>query len=162
MIVISGGQSGADQAGLRAAKALGIETGGWAPKDWVTEDGRRETLLRSFGLKEHPLRGYPPRTRANVDLSDATVWFGLESPGYRCTRRAAEQLGRLFWENPRTPEELTFLIHESRIGCLNVAGNRESTNTGIGKIVEEFLLIALKPFAPHRNVAEGRSRAEQA
>jgi hypothetical protein len=29
--LISGGQTGADQGGLRAARAAGIETGGWAP-----------------------------------------------------------------------------------------------------------------------------------
>jgi Circularly permutated YpsA SLOG family len=30
--VISGGQTGADQAALRAARACGIPTGGWAPR----------------------------------------------------------------------------------------------------------------------------------
>jgi hypothetical protein len=28
--IVSGGQTGADQAGLKAARAAGIETGGWA------------------------------------------------------------------------------------------------------------------------------------
>ena len=37
--IISGGQTGVDQAALRAAKACGIPTGGWAPKGWRTEDG---------------------------------------------------------------------------------------------------------------------------
>ena len=31
-LVISGGQTGVDQAGWRAAKACGIRTGGWMPK----------------------------------------------------------------------------------------------------------------------------------
>ena len=39
--VISGGQTGADQAGWRAAKASGIPTGGWMPKGFLTEDGPR-------------------------------------------------------------------------------------------------------------------------
>lgn len=34
--VISGGQLGADQAGLAAAKAVGIRTGGFAPKNYKT------------------------------------------------------------------------------------------------------------------------------
>jgi Circularly permutated YpsA SLOG family len=34
--IISGGQTGADQAGLRTAKRLGIETGGWMPQGWRT------------------------------------------------------------------------------------------------------------------------------
>jgi hypothetical protein len=37
--VISGGQTGADQGGLRAARACGIPTSGWAPKGWMTEAG---------------------------------------------------------------------------------------------------------------------------
>jgi hypothetical protein len=41
--VVTGGQTGADQGGLRAARAAGIATGGWAPQGWLTEseDGRR-------------------------------------------------------------------------------------------------------------------------
>ena len=39
--VISGGQTGADQAGLAVAKRLGIPTGGCMPKGWLTEAGPR-------------------------------------------------------------------------------------------------------------------------
>src|SRR5262249_34268512 len=38
--VITGGQTGADQAAPRAARGAGIATGGWAPKGWVTEGFR--------------------------------------------------------------------------------------------------------------------------
>jgi hypothetical protein len=38
-LVISGGQTGADQGGLRATRACGIPTGGWAPRGWLTEAG---------------------------------------------------------------------------------------------------------------------------
>ena len=34
--VISGGQTGADQAGLVAARRFGIPTGGWMPRGWKT------------------------------------------------------------------------------------------------------------------------------
>src|SRR5215471_5688537 len=70
---ISGGQTGADQGGLRAAKTLGIPTGGWAPRGRMTEDGSAEELLRSFGLREFSQPGYPPRTRANVDAGIGDV-----------------------------------------------------------------------------------------
>ncbi len=36
--IISGGQNGVDQAGLRAARAVGIATGGWALHGWTTID----------------------------------------------------------------------------------------------------------------------------
>src|SRR4051794_27751768 len=91
--VVSGGQTGADQAGLRAARACGIPTGGWAPLGWQTEDGPAPWLA-DFGLVELPDGGYPERTRANVRDSTATIWFGDPgSPGGRTTLRACHKLG---------------------------------------------------------------------
>src|SRR4051794_20445226 len=37
--VISGGQTGAAQAGLHAARRGGLPTGGWAPRGWLVENG---------------------------------------------------------------------------------------------------------------------------
>jgi hypothetical protein len=42
--VMSGGQTGADHGGLRAARRCGIATGGWAPRGWLTEAGPAEWL----------------------------------------------------------------------------------------------------------------------
>jgi hypothetical protein len=61
--VISGGQTGVDQAGLRAARAAGIATGGFAPKGWLieSEDGRHNVpapWLAEYGLVECPEPGY--------------------------------------------------------------------------------------------------------
>jgi hypothetical protein len=80
--VISGGQTGADQAGLRAARAAGILTGGWAPRGWLVEskDGNKDVaapwLGLLFGLEECAQLGYAARTRANARDSDTTIWFG--------------------------------------------------------------------------------------
>jgi hypothetical protein len=35
--IISGGQTGADQGGLEGARLLGIQTGGTAPYNWMTD-----------------------------------------------------------------------------------------------------------------------------
>jgi hypothetical protein len=51
--VISGGQAGADQGGLRSARACGIATGGWAPCDWLPEAGPTPWLA-NWGLAECP------------------------------------------------------------------------------------------------------------
>jgi hypothetical protein len=51
--VISGGQTGVDQAALRAAKACGIPTGGWCPLGFLTEAGPMPALA-DFGLAEMP------------------------------------------------------------------------------------------------------------
>ena len=43
--VWSGGQNGANIAGLRAAKAVGLKTGGWMPKGYRTEGGDHRAVV---------------------------------------------------------------------------------------------------------------------
>src|SRR5581483_1209363 len=89
--VTSGGQTGVDAAALRAAKAVGLEVGGWAPKGWLTEDGPAPWLAE-HGLKEHPSPQYSDRTKANVADADAVLWIGNpHSPGGRLTLRLAHE-----------------------------------------------------------------------
>ena len=129
--IVSGGQTGADRAGLAAGKALGLETGGWLPRGCWTEDGPMPSLVTEYGMKEHPSSGYPPRTKANVEDSDGTVLFGnMGSPGCSLTIRLCLQLNRVYFPNP-TPAQLDQFVTENEIQILNVAGNRESTNPGI-------------------------------
>jgi Circularly permutated YpsA SLOG family len=59
--VVSGGQTGADQAGWRAARASGIAIGGWMPADFLIEDGSRPEFAEMFGGVELPGGGYPER-----------------------------------------------------------------------------------------------------
>src|SRR3954453_21838055 len=47
--VISGGQTGADLAGWRAARAAGIATGGWMPRGFWTEAGERPEFAELYG-----------------------------------------------------------------------------------------------------------------
>ncbi|HJT77421.1 MAG TPA: putative molybdenum carrier protein, partial [Gemmataceae bacterium] len=49
--VISGGQTGADQAGLAAAKACGIPTGGWMPKGFLTVAAPTRAWRGSMGSR---------------------------------------------------------------------------------------------------------------
>jgi hypothetical protein len=77
-LIISGGQIGADQEALEAAYKLGIPTGGWAPKAYVTSRGPMIRLKTVYHLKEvgEPVPfGYVTRSKKNVDESDATVAF---------------------------------------------------------------------------------------
>lgn len=94
--VISGGQTGADQAGLAAAKFLDYRTGGRCPKGYLTELGA-EPWLREFGLVETSSPGYRSRTLANVQVSDGTVIFTpavLES-GPKAERKKAARAARI-------------------------------------------------------------------
>lgn len=52
MKIISGGQGGTDQGALWGALKLGIETGGTALYNWMTEDGPQEKLLKSLPIKK--------------------------------------------------------------------------------------------------------------
>ncbi len=74
--IISGGQTGADQGGLLAGKDLGLETGGTAPRGFITEEGSNIVLNLVFGLSESNSTRYIDRTITNVRDSDGTVIFG--------------------------------------------------------------------------------------
>jgi hypothetical protein len=127
--VISGGQTGADHTALLCAQALGLETGGTCPKGCWTEDGPNRSLVTAFGLVESDSADYPPRTRANVRDSDATVWFGrTSSAGYRCTAKACKAYGK---QIVRNPDDDGFRALADAVETLNVAGNRESTNPSV-------------------------------
>src|SRR5262249_38660440 len=94
---ISGGQTGADQAGWRAARAYGIPSGGWMPLEFRTERGPSPELA-AFGAVEIPTGEYRTRTESNVRDSDATLWFGSpDSNGAEATIKACEQLGRPYF-----------------------------------------------------------------
>lgn len=68
--IVSGGQTGADQAALDAAIELDIPYGGWIPKGRKTENG---PLSAKYQLKEMPTASYPKRTEQNVIDSDGTL-----------------------------------------------------------------------------------------
>ena len=68
--IISGGQTGADQAALDAAIKLDIPHGGWIPKGRLTENG---PLPDKYKLTEMPGSGYTLRTEQNVIDSNGTL-----------------------------------------------------------------------------------------
>lgn len=139
--VISGGQTGADQAGLLAAEAAGVPTGGWAPKGWRTDIGAAPWLGTRFGLREHSSPRYPPRTEANVAEATGTLILGrVDSAGTRLTLRLCQQWHRpalvVPWPDLSTTAvaaraRIEAWLVAQRIEVLNVAGNREDTNPGI-------------------------------
>ena len=144
----SGGQYGADLTGLEVAKALGLKTGGIAPKGWrvCNPDGTNGTnpSLAEYGLTEHWSSDYPPRTILNVGSTDGTVVFGyLKSPGAKLTIDAAQAAGKHLITNPDAIALRDWLIkHQIRV--LNVAGNRLSDhNPGIVEQVRTTLTEAL-------------------
>lgn len=126
--LISGAQSGADQAGLFSAEAVGVATGGYCTRGCRTESGDRPDLIARFGLTELPTDDYSIRTLANVKAAGGTVIFGdVTEPGSALTCRYVQiELGeRGLLINP-TAKELRDWIMRDEIRVLNVAGNRLS------------------------------------
>ena len=141
--VISGGQTGADQGGLEAARTVNIPTGGTAPKGYKTEGGPDPSLRDRYGLVEHPSDDYRARTETNVLEADGTVIFGdIFSAGSLLTRSLCRKHKKLWMENP-TPEQLRRWIESHKIEVLNVAGNRESENPGIHISTRDTVLNAI-------------------
>jgi hypothetical protein len=151
--VISGGQTGADQAGWRAAKGAGIPTGGWMPKGFLTEAGPRPDFAELYGAREHDSAGYAPRTGANVRDSDFTLIFveGKCGPGSGLTMQECRRAGRPFIlvlrdaDTMETPQRVAYALKVRGVGVLNVAGSRESKAPrvgewlGIGEWAEAYL-----------------------
>ncbi len=151
--IISGGQTGADQGGLEAGKELGLETGGTAPYNWMTSSGPQRQLLESFNLVAGPYdpKVWPVRTYANVRDSDATILFGdFYSPGSKLTYKYCYELlkplYRVCREDNPIIELVDFLkwLKKHNVVTLNVAGNRESKNSGIQSRTRNFLVSILK------------------
>jgi hypothetical protein len=148
--IVSGGQTGADQAGLAVARRLGIPTGGTMPKGFLTEDGPRPDLAREFGLEAAPSPDYPARAELNVIAADGTVIFGdARSRGSLLTAELCGRHGRpCLVVAPGEPVaaaagRLRAWLDANGIRTLNVAGNRASQAPGIGSHVEAVLGLAL-------------------
>lgn len=151
--IISGAQTGADIAGLKVAKQLGIPTGGCMPKGFRTLDGDKPEYEKMFNIKEHISANYASRTYDNVKNSDATMRFAsnFESSGELCTLKAINQYKKPFFdvhvknvtdfraEKKQHPQEAAKWIKENNIKVLNVAGNSNKTAPGIENYVEKYL-----------------------
>ncbi|MGH7184521.1 MAG: YpsA SLOG family protein [Nitrospiraceae bacterium] len=153
IMIVSGGQSGADLGGLRAAKRLGITTGGYMPLGWRTEYGPRPNYAEYFNLEEWTTSDYKDRTKQNVMVSDGTIICGHRSPGSNATEEFCRSLNKpclwitakkiLYGPDPSSVSQLSCWISDYDLQVLNVAGNRESVCLGIEFAVENFLMEAL-------------------
>jgi len=135
--IISGGQTGADRAGLDAAIQRGVPHGGWCPHGRRAEDG---VIPGRYQLRETYSFSYLVRTEKNVQISDATIIFTLGDlrGGSARTRDYAILHGKPWLhlqldvlELFETADTVKSFIATHSIRRLNVAGSRESTEPGI-------------------------------
>ncbi len=157
--IISGGQTGVDQAALRAAASLGIAIGGWCPPGRVAEDG---LIPDRFPLTETPDDRSPDapdiprsqRTEWNVRDSDGTLVLCLGplaevGAGTGFTADCATRYRKpLFVADPGDLEDARRVrewIDAHGIQTLNVAGPSEQSCSGIGDLTENFMRHILAP-----------------
>ena len=145
MKIISGGQTGADQAALDAAIHLGLPHGGWLPRGRKTEAG---PLPQSYVLQELDSPKYRDRTEKNILESDGTliVSFGPLSGGSALTEaltirhdRPCLHLDLSLLDRSRALAALRKWLSEYQIKTLNVAGARASGEPRIYRAVFELL-----------------------
>ena len=154
--IISGGQTGADRGALDAAIALGLERGGWAPRNWRAEDGAIPELYR-VGMQQCASASYEVRTVLNVGDSDGTLVLSLGplNGGSQRTMWAAADALKPAWhvivrrDGWLSESELTQVrgwLTINRILTLNVAGPRSSKARGMQAAACAALVQILKPL----------------
>ncbi len=148
--IISGGQTGADQAALDCAMALKLEYGGWLPPGRMTERG---SLASKYIMQVMARGGYPQRTRKNVEEADGTliVSHGPLTGGSALTAKLARQQGKscLHIDLDHLPvaehvKEIQNWLNTNDILTLNVAGPRASSDP---RIYENTLLLLMNVFS---------------
>jgi len=147
--IISGGQTGADQAALDVALDLGIPHGGWIPRGRLTEKG---PLDEKYQLQEMDTAGYNKRTEQNVIDSSGTliISHGPLTGGSEFTREMA-----VFHNRPwlhidlkttiafHAAQKISSWVTEHNIRVLNVAGPRASKDPQIYPATMDILETAL-------------------
>ncbi len=123
---------------LKAARDLGIRTGGWAPKGWVTEDGPNPELNR-YGLIQHSSPNYPPRTKMNCQDADLVAIFGdIKSSGSQLAIGICRADEIPYILNPDS-QELRNMCESLGVRVLNIAGNRASKDAEIEERVRAIV-----------------------
>ncbi|MBF0101825.1 MAG: putative molybdenum carrier protein [Desulfobacterales bacterium] len=147
--IISGGQTGADQAALDVAIELDIPHGGWVPKGRLTEKG---PLPPRYQLLELQTENYEKRTEQNVLDSDGTLILshgeltgGSERTHYiaMLNQRPCLHINLLQIIPFEAVLKIIAWIEENNIEVLNVAGSRESKDPYIYQATVDVLEAVL-------------------
>ena len=173
-MVISGGQIGADEAGLFAARQAGFKTGGTAPFGYRTCRGPNEELCTLYGLTQDSSYGYSPRTIKNVKNSDATLIIAknLNSPGCVLTAKSAKRFLKPILQikvPDRKPsddeieswvDQVTNFLIVNHVKILNVAGNRDHLPCNFPLFTTCQLILKPVFTAAYKDFTESLSKNE--
>jgi hypothetical protein len=151
--IISGGQTGVDQAALRAAMDLGFHTGGWCPPGRICDNGQIPQEFNLTETKKERSEFAPDiprslRTESNVIDADASLILvpeGTKSDkGTEWTIDCARKYSRPFLViDPYRPDADQLILNwmaKISAGILNISGPSEKTSPGIYNSVYRLLL----------------------
>ena len=148
LTIISGGQTGADRAGLDFAIYNNIPHKGWCPKGRKAEDGK---ISSQYQLQETPSSGYLQRTEWNARDSSGTVIFTMGKEltgGSKRTAEFASKHGKPLLHlypgrNYELASELLDFVTRNNLQTLNVAGTRGSKEPEVYRFALDVLKDAL-------------------
>lgn len=146
LVIWSGFQTGADIAGIKAARKVGLKTKGYIPKGYLTEKGNKPQY-KEYGAIEGSSTNYKGRTLKNVINTDCTIIFDVVgSGGSKLTRNYCQQnekpylyLNKNKVNSKDIVDNIFNFLMESNPNSINIAGNRESKSKGIEKKVFNIL-----------------------
>lgn len=148
--IVSGGQTGSDQAAWDAAIFTGIAQDGWVPKGSYSEAGKINSVTYKF--KETASSGYLERTALNVKESDATLLFSYGKPtgGTLRTIEYCTEYNKPFLyidlKKYKTIKPIIKWLKEVKPTVLNIAGSRESKFPGIYKVTRLIIIDVLMEY----------------
>jgi hypothetical protein len=139
--VITGGQTGAEEAAWRAARDFGVPTGGWMARGFASA---REPSPERQGALETLDGDRSDCVERNVHEADATLWFGATTTAdAQATVGACHRFGKpcmpVYPDAAFEPGHVAAWITAHQVRSLYVSGNREAAEPGISRVVEQFL-----------------------
>ena len=144
--IISGGQTGADRAGLDASMEMNIPVGGWCPKGRKSEDG---PIDEKYPLQETTSGDYRVRTGLNVKESDGTLIFTMGKPtgGTALTVKKAKALEKPYMvidlDENYDFDAVKVWLGDNSIEVLNVAGPRGSKFPDVYDRVKDYMKVVM-------------------
>ena len=148
--IISGGQTGVDQAALQAAIDSGLDHGGWCPPGRICETGK---IPSHFKLKET----LEERDQLAIDIprSQRTIWNARDSDGSliivsELNIDSGTALTIDYCEQRNKPFLIVYLgktsiidinnwLEQHEIEILNVAGTSEKSSPGISSLTYQII-----------------------
>ena len=149
--IISGGETGVDRGALDFAIKNGIAHGGWCPQGRLSESG---PISSKYNLIELPSSSFKASTSTNVHRSDGTLIItrGAPSGGTGLTVDICNGSEKpkyvIDLKHALHPEEFVEWALSKNILILNVAGPRESKQSGIRKHTIKTMTVLWRHLIP--------------